>query len=216
MNKPRMLDCYCGGGGATKGYQRAGFYVVGVDIKSQPHYIGEEFYRADALEYIREHGHEFDVIHASPPCQRFCDGTPMNRRMGHPDLISATREALLATGKPYIIENVRHAPLRADIVICGCQVGLPRIRRIRHFETNQQLFVLLPPCQHEQFAITVTGHGTTSGNRKTLGRNVGVDEMRSEMGIDWMNRDELSQAIPPAYTQLIGSLLMEKLGYHNE
>ena len=202
---PRLLDLFCGAGGAAMGYHRAGFDVVGVDIKPQKHYPFE-FHQADALEYCAEHGREFDAIHASPPCQRFSVGTP--DRMRHPDLIDATRNALVAAGGPWVIENVRGAPIRADLRICGCQVGYPMLRRVRHFETMPPMLSLLPSCQHGGHAITVTGHGTTSGNRKTWGRNIGVVEMRAAMGIDWMNRDELSQAIPPAYTEFIGRALM--------
>lgn len=204
--KPRMLDLFCGGGGASVGYSMAGFDVTGVDISHQPHYPFK-FIRGDALTFNLD---GYDIIHASPPCQRFSVGTP--DRSKHPDLIDAIRQRLINQGVPYVIENVRHAPIRADIVICGCMVGLPRIKRRRHFEVNPRLFVLSSPCQHPGPVITVTGHGTTSGNRKTLGRNVPIKEMREVMGIDWMNRDELSEAIPPAYTKFIGDLMMAEMG----
>ena len=98
------LDLFCGAGGATRGYQLAGFYVVGVDIRQQPHYCGEEFYQSDAFEFVAAHGHEFDLIHASPPCQRYSQCTPREYREGHPDLIGAVRLALQKTGKPYIVK----------------------------------------------------------------------------------------------------------------
>ena len=99
--------------------------------------------------------------------------------------------------------------MRADIKICGCMVGLPQIRRVRYFETYPQIFVLMPTCGHDEHVITVTGHGTTTGNRVTHGRNIRVSEMREAMGINWMNRDELSQAIPPAYTEFIGKEILK-------
>jgi DNA (cytosine-5)-methyltransferase 1 len=209
----RLLDLFCGAGGCAVGYHRAGFEVVGVDLHPQKHYPFE-FHQADALEYLAEHGAEFDVIHASPPCQRFCVGTP--DRSIHPDLIGVTREALIKSGKPYVIENVPAAPLKISFMLCGSMFGLRStngtvIQRHRIFEAPW--FVgLTPTCNHESGnTITVTGHGTTSGNRATLGRNVPVAEMQSAMGIDWMNRDELSQAIPPAYTLWIGKRIMEAM-----
>jgi DNA (cytosine-5)-methyltransferase 1 len=204
----RLLDLFCGAGGAGMGYHRAGFEVVGVDIRPMPRYPFE-CHQADALEYLAEHGREFDAIHASPPCQRYSVGTP--DRSKHPDLIPQTRAALQKNGRPWVIENVLHAPMRGDIRLCGCMVGLPKIKRVRNFETSWRAFVILPPCHHDGPVITVTGHGTTSGNRETWGRNIRVWEMREAMGIDWMNRDELSLAIPPNYTEFIGRQLMQYL-----
>lgn len=208
MKRPLLLDLFCGAGGCSVGYQRAGFDAVGVDIEPQPHYPFD-FVQADALEYVAEHGDEYDAIHASPPCQRWSLGTPDPGR--HPDLIEPTRKLLKQLGKPYIIENVRHAPIEANLIICGCQVGLPMIRRVRHFETWPVLFGLLPPCHHAGPVITVTGNGTTSGNRRTWKRNISVHEMRAAMGIDWMPLRYLSQAIPPAYTEWIGRHLIEAM-----
>jgi DNA (cytosine-5)-methyltransferase 1 len=130
----KLLDTYCGAGGCAVGYHRAGFEVVGVDINPQPRFPFE-FHQGDAIEYIREHGHEFDVIHASPPCQRFSEATPMERRDKHPDLIAPTREAMQATGKPYVIENVENAraELANPVKLCGTMFGLP-IWRHRYFE----------------------------------------------------------------------------------
>lgn len=190
------------------GYHRAGFDVVGVDHEPQKNYPFE-FHQGDALEYCRNHGAQFDVIHASPPCQRWSMGTP--DRSKYRDMIDESRRALLLAEKPYVIENVRHAPLRADVVICGCMVGLPLIKRRRHFETKPRLFVLERPCHHPGPVITVTGHGTTSGNRETWGRNISLSEKRDAMDIHWMNRVELSQAIPPAYTEYIGRHLIQAL-----
>lgn len=105
MSRPRLLDLFCGAGGAAMGYHRAGFDVVGVDIKPQKHYPFE-FHQGDALEYVAAHGHEYDVIHASPPCQGYSEETPLEYRGNHPRMIGAVRDALQKIGKPYIIENV--------------------------------------------------------------------------------------------------------------
>lgn len=205
MTRPRLLDLFCGAGGAAMGYHRAGFEVVGVDVKPQPRYPFE-FYRADALEYPLE---GFNVIHASPPCQKFARGTP--DRSKHQDLIGETRKRLLETGKPWILENVPGAPIRADIIICGCQVGLPMIRRVRYFETYPRLFILMPTCWHNSSVITVTGTGCPSGTIKSFGRIVKTREMQAAMGIDWMSRKELSEAIPPAYTEFIGKQIIKAI-----
>ena len=187
------------------GYHRAGFEVVGVDIKHQKHYPFE-FHQADAMTYPLD---GFDVIHASPPCQFYSYGTPDKSK--HRGRLPEVREMLKRSGKPWVIENVPGAPIDGTTRICGCQVGLPLIKRVRFFELSFPFYSLMPPCSHPGPVITVTGHGTTTGNRKTWGRNIRVSEMREAMGIDWMNRDELSQAIPPAYTEWIGRQLMEHL-----
>src|SRR5690606_19595353 len=128
--KPTLLDLYCCAGGAGMGYHLAGFEVFGVDISDQPNYPFQ-MHTGDAIEYVKRHGHEFDAIHASPPCQGHSGPTKgtnaaRNAAQGrsHPDLIDATRQALDATGKPYVIENVMGAPLRRDLVLCGEMFGL--------------------------------------------------------------------------------------------
>ncbi len=204
-----LLDLYCGAGGASVGYKRAGFEIVGIDITPQKNYPFE-FIQADAFEYLNAIDlSRFDAIHASPPCQRYSYGTPQKSK--HPNLVGPTRELIEASGLPWVMENVPGSPLRSDIIICGCMVGLPLIRRRRLFETSWYEFFLLPTCQHLGPVITVTGHGTPSGNRKTWGRNISIEEKRNAMGIKWMNRNELSQAIPPNYTELIGISLMNHL-----
>lgn len=204
--KPLLLDLFCGAGGAAMGYYRAGFQVVGVDHKPQKHYPFE-FHQEDALRFLSTEGSFFDYVHASPPCQRYSFGTPNKGK--HPDLLPITRKYLEKNGKPWVIENVPGAPMRADFKICGCMVGLPKIRRLRLFELWVPVFILMPTCGHDEPVITLTGHGTTTGNRLTHGRNISVREMREAMQIDWMNRDELSQAIPPAYTEFIGRKILE-------
>lgn len=188
------------------GYSRAGFDVVGVDIRPQPRYPFQ-FVEADALTVALD---GFDAIHASPPCQRYSFATPHARRKNHPDLIAATRERLEASGIPWVMENVPGAPIRGDLAICGCQVGL-ELRRKRYFETSWRALVLMPPCEHNGPVVSVVGHGTPSWVRAQLGYNPTIKQYREAMGIDWMNRNELSEAIPPAYTQLVGSILLNQL-----
>lgn len=214
-SKPRLLDLFCKAGGCTKGYQRAGFYVVGVDIEPQPRYCGDEFVQADALEYVAEHGHEFDAIHASPPCQGYSD---LKYRTGkaYPMLIEDVRSLLLSIGKPYAIENVESAPLDG-IVLCGTMFGL-RVIRHRLFESS----MLIPqPVHVKRHPLVYTRDKRKSHYGKldqstafvqvTGGGNCSVAAAKSAMGIDWMTKDELNEAIPPAYTEYIGSYLMEGL-----
>jgi len=206
--RPRLLDLFCGAGGAAMGYHRAGFDVVGVDLEPQPHYPFE-FHQADALAFPLD---GFDAIHASPPCQAYSQAAlgPRNAGKVYPDLLAATREALEASGVPWVIENVPGAPMRPDFRICGCQVGL-ELRRVRWFETSWQAFDLVQPCYHPHPVVSVVGHGTPAWVRQRLGYNPTIADYRAAMGIDWMNRDELSLAIPPAYTEHIGPYLMAEL-----
>ncbi len=186
------------------GYHRAGFEVVGVDIKPQPHFPFK-FYQADALEFPLE---GYDAYHASPPCQLWARGHSPYRN-SYPDLISMVRGRLIQANHPWVIENVPNAPIRADIKICGCQVGLPHIRRVRHFETNWICPNTLNEMHnHSQKSISVTGTGTPTGTWKSWGRALKLLEFQQAMGIDWMNRKELSEAIPPAYTEYIGKYLL--------
>lgn len=197
------------------GYHRAGFDVVGVDIKAQKHYPFE-FHQADALEYLAEHGPEFDVIHASPPCQAFSALKSMWNSRKHPDLIAPTREALRACGKPYIIENVPGAPLIAPFMLCGTMfglgVGIAELRRHRLFEASFPVG-LQTPCAHRLFRQVIGvygGHGRDR-RRKANTQDFSTRQRREAMGIDWMTGTELSQAIPPAYTEWIGKQLMAAL-----
>jgi DNA (cytosine-5)-methyltransferase 1 len=203
--RPRLLDLFCGAGGAAVGYHRAGFDVVGVDIAPQPHFPFE-FHEADAMTYPLD---GFDVIHASPPCQ---DHTRQYVPEVHGTgwMLAATRDRLNTAGFPWVIENVPGAPMRADYVLCGCMFDLPYLKRERWFETSWHGFDMRSPCQHLEQSISVTGTGTPSGTWKHYG-SVSVARFREVMGIDWMNRRELSQAIPPAYTEYIGAQLLEAL-----
>ncbi len=207
----KLLDLFCCAGGAGEGYRRAGFDVTGVDIEPQPN-NPHRFIQADALEYLRAHGHEFDAIHASPPCQLYSMAAQTQRNRGkiYPDLLPPTRAALQAIGKPWVIENVPGAPMRPDFILCGCLFNL-KLRRARWFETSWNGLSLLPSCQHPFPVVSVVGHGTPSWVREKLGFNPTIKHYREAMGIDWMNRGELSQAIPPAYTEWIGRHLMNVL-----
>lgn len=195
------------------GYHRAGFTeIVGVDIKPQKNYPFT-FVQADAMTYPLD---GFDAIHASPPCQAYSVATPNDRRHLHPDLLAATRARLQASGLPWVIENVPGSPMRSDFVLCATQFGLPMVRH-RQFEMEPRPpHVLLPPCQHVAIPLQVTGHGTNSwirAKRKAAGlpKDQTIHEAREAMGINWMTRNELSQAIPPAYTEFIGRHLLTAL-----
>lgn len=205
------MDLFCCAGGAGEGYRRAGFDVTGVDIepqKNNPH----RFIQADALEYVSEHGREFDAIHASPPCQAYSMAAQTQRNLGkvYPDLLGPTRLALENLRIPWVIENVPGAPMRPDFKLCGCQFGL-ELRRQRWFETSWSGLSLLPDCHHPHPVVSVVGHGTPTWVRQKLGFNPTIKHYRAAMGIDWMNRGELSQAIPPAYTEYIAGFLMREL-----
>ena len=207
MTRPRLLDLFCGAGGAAMGYHRAGFDVTGVDIAPQPRYPFP-FVQADAMTYPLD---GFNAIHASPPCHDHVrtfvakDGTGW--------MLAATRERLSSIGTPWIIENVPGAPMRADYLLCGCMFGLSLLVRERWFETSWEAFEMRAPCYHPARPITVTGWGIPSGSY-WYGR-ISVSEYfrlgKQAMGIDWMTRAELNQAIPPAYTEYVGARLMEHL-----
>jgi DNA (cytosine-5)-methyltransferase 1 len=217
MRKPRALDLFCGAGGISAGYHLAGFEVTGVDIKPQPRYPFQ-FHQADALTFPLD---GFDFIHASPPCQAHTSLKVMHNALRHLDLIPQTRERLIATGKPYVIENVPGAPLIAPILLCGTMFGLgcdrAELRRHRLFECSFPL--LAPICQHGIDSV-IGVYGGHRRNRKRLnGNNAGsVDfsqhEAEESMGIDWMNTSELSQAIPPAYSQWLGRRVLDAYAFH--
>jgi DNA (cytosine-5)-methyltransferase 1 len=240
--RPRLLDLFCGAGGAAMGYHRAGFEVVGVDIKPQPRYPFE-FVQADALEFVyavaTEHGYEwgpdyFDAIHASPPCQAYSVLRRANPEAEYADLIAPTRELLEQMGLPWVIENVPGSPTRHLTVLCGSMFGLGarsgdgvktavewrQLRRHRNFETSFPM--MSPPCYHHGEALGVYGGGPVgrytfeNGAKKDrYGRRGGyqgtVGEKQEAMDIDWMTATELNQAIPPAYTEFIGTQLMAHL-----
>jgi len=216
VTRPLLLDLFCGAGGSAVGYHRAGFDVVGVDVASQPHYPFP-FVRADAMTYPLD---GFDAIHASPPCQAYSMANNIHGRSDHPQLIEPTRARLIASGVPYVIENVPGSPLIDPYVLCGLALGV-NVKRHRLFETP--IAMLVPECPYGHpgdwllvFGRTVLERGHTVGRAKGGGpsirrRHVGTDRGREAMGIDWMTRDELSQAIPPAYTEHIGAALLDHI-----
>lgn len=233
-DKPLCLDLFSGAGGCARGYQMAGFYVVGVDIKPQKRYVGDDFLVGDALEVLRRlidggsivgnrvyRLENFSLIHASPPCQGYSVTIHIHKnsskKKSHPKLIEPTRELLQTTGKPYVIENVPGAPLNGNLLLCGTMFGL-RVIRHRIFETYPQDIYAPSTCNH-------WGH-TMGNNAKVKNRGVvqsfelapfltisGHDYKLSDgqvaMSIDWMTRDELNESIPPAYTHYIGRQMLE-------
>jgi hypothetical protein len=209
--KPRLLDLFAGAGGAARGYMDAGFYVVGVDVRPMPRYCGDEFVQADALNPAEYVGWgPFDAIHASPPCQKFTAFAPLwENRKEYVDLLTPTRSLLEQTGLPWVIENVPGAPMRADAVLCGSMFNLG-VRRHRWFEFSWGEPLMTLSCDHSRETVCVVGHGGGSGKGTKVKRWRKAEGARA-MGIDWMNRNELSEAIPPAYTRLVGEQLVAHL-----
>lgn len=217
FSRPRLLDLFCGAGGCAAGYQAAGFYVVGVDINPQPSYCGDEFIQADALEFLAGYyepwfdgGEPFDAIHASPPCQRYIRSGNVDRDK-HPDLLPAVRTALIATGLPYVIENVPGAPMQPDVVLCGSMFDGLAVRRHRWFEVNWPVAPWTPPCDHSKPVTGVYGHPHGAGGAAPGMLPGDLATWSDAMGIDWMTAKEIALAIPPAYTELIGRQLVEHL-----
>ncbi len=216
MSKLLLLDLFSGAGGCARGYQLAGFYVVGVDLHPQPHYGGDAFYQDDALHVLDVllsggtwHGYRLpDIagIHASPPCQRYsiCQNF-LQQPQAYPDLLPVIRQRLMASGKPWVIENVPGAPMLSGVILCGSMFGLG-VKRHRYFEASFPLFAP-GPCRH---AGTVKGGAYISVFGKG-GRGFTKERGGQAMGIDWMTVDEMRQAIPPAYTEWVGRQLMEVL-----
>lgn len=208
--RPRLLDLFCGAGGASVGYHRAGFDVVGVDIRPQPRYPFT-FHRGDALEFVAVHGQDYDAVNAGPPCQDHSRLVSLTGTHGTGWLLSATREVLSRFGRPWVIENVPGAPMRPDFRLCGCMFGLPRLKRERWFETSWQGYELRSPCVHTERAITVAGHPGGSSTRSGPAGFGTTAQWKQAMGIDWMTSKELAQAIPPAYTEHIGHQILNHL-----
>lgn len=202
-----LLDLFCGAGGASVGYHRAGFEIVGVDLAGQPRYPFE-FHRGDALEFLHEHGHEFDVIHASPPCQAYTPLGALHPHKTYPDLITATRAALDIADRPYVIENVMAAPLikERSIILCGGMFGL-RTYRHRRFESRIPLTAPDHPKHVTRTATTRRRERWERGWHVSITGDVGTYVGPEAMGIDWMTGNELCQAVPPAYTEYLGRRL---------
>lgn len=218
--RPRLLDLYCWQGGAAMGYHEAGFEVVGVDIRHTDRYPFE-FHQGDALEFLAAHGHEFDVWHGSPPCHDHTSLAALSGTDGTGWLLAATRDAFrsLAGGRPWVIENVPGASMRPDLTLCGSMFGL-RTYRHRWFEFSDPMFP--PQLPHSRHRIPTDDHkrraGWDAGMHTTVTGDVtldiastALDIASTALGIDWMDVEGLPQAIPPAYTRVVGAHLLDQL-----
>jgi DNA (cytosine-5)-methyltransferase 1 len=218
----KLLDLFCCAGGAGVGYKNAGFDVVGVDIKPQPHYP-LPFIQCDVLKLHPDFTSLFDAVHASPPCQSYSDLAKRNRNAdAWPRLIEPVREMLVRSGLPYIIENVDGAPLHNPVVLCGTMFEGLRVLRHRLFEVN---FPVLTPRHGRHPRVHTldkrkSHYGKTNDMRDfvqvTGGGNCSIAAARDAMQIDWMTKGELNEAVPPAYTQFIGKQLFQYLVAHNQ
>ena len=215
----KLLDLYCGEGGAAVGYFRVGFTdITGVDICPMPHYPFK-FIQTNALEYLAEHGREYDVIHASPPCQGYSITQFMPGRS--PDKykkqVGELRDLLIMTGKPYVIENVAGAPLINPLMLCGTMFGL-RVFRHRYFECNPPIYFAPATCNHWGRAKTGKLASWNYGQNPFVtvaGHMFKKDVGAKAMGIDWMTKKGLAEAVPPDYTEYIGRIFLDWISIPN-
>jgi DNA (cytosine-5)-methyltransferase 1 len=201
----KLRDLYCGAGGAARGYELAGFTdIVGVDVEQQPNYP-YQFVCGDAIGYLLAHGHKFDAIHASPPCQFASHLTEKKYRKRHSNWIPATRAALRVIGKPWIIENVAGARnyLEAPIMLCGSMFGLD-VWRHRFFECEPRIAPPIVPCDHSGVPVVVSGSPRRNGDRT----EPSTERRREALETPWMRRIEMDDAIPPRYTKFLGEQLI--------
>jgi len=200
----RCLDLFCGAGGAALGLCRCGMDVTGVDIRNQPRYVTARFMMGDALAQDLT---RFDFVWASPPCQHHSrmSGCRDGLRESYQDLIGKVREMLTAWGGPWIIENVMGAPLRDPVMLCGAMFGLKTYRH-RFFESNIPLTA--PPHSPHTTPTSKAGHWKPGTFVSVAGHCAPIQMCRDAMGIDWMNREELAEAIPPAYSEHLGRQAM--------
>ncbi|MCY4515029.1 MAG: DNA cytosine methyltransferase [Candidatus Tectomicrobia bacterium] len=220
--RPILLDLFCCAGGAAEGYRRAGFDVVGVDIRWQFNYPFE-FVQADVMTLDPAWIATFDVVHASPPCQAYSDLAARTGN-GHawPDLVDPVRQLLRRTDRPYVIENVEGAPLQDYIVLCGTMFEGLRVLRHRLFESNVPL-TPPGPCKPHPLCHTLDKRKAHYGKTDDMvdfvsvngGGNCSVVAARDAMGIDWMSKPELNEAIPPAYTEHLGRQIAAYLEVSN-
>jgi DNA (cytosine-5)-methyltransferase 1 len=213
-DRPLLLDLFCGAGGAAVGYHRAGFDIIGVDI--DPAQLAQYPFpcvRADALD-LPFSLDAFDVIHASPPCQRYSNSTAgTGRRENHPDLVDPVRDML--AGRLYVIENVPGSPVRPDMTLCGSMFGL-QIQRHRVFELGGWWTMQHGCTGHDYDPVDVTGHA--GGHRQTLRPGYPLKyrdtaHARALMGMPWATSRGVTEAIPPAYTEHIGAQLLEVIDH---
>ena len=215
-----LIDLFCGAGGAAKGFSRAGFRIIGVDIEPQPNYPCE-FIQADALTFPLD---GCDAVAASPPCQAHTRVASLGRARNrgkypkHPDLIGPTRTLLEASGLPWVIENVVGAPLVDPIFLCGCMFPNLRVYRKRLFEANFE--IEQPPHGKHNDSTPSAGHGVSPKGYISVCGSGGVRGMKAKqitsywsyaMDIDWMVRAELAQAVPPPFTEWIGQRLQKEI-----
>ena len=203
----KLLDLFCGVGGASVGYARAGFEVTGVDLKHGKRYP-YTYIRADVLDVLQDYKfiQQFDVIHASPPCQTHSITQHLRNAQGKTtskiDLIPETRAALIDADKPYIIENVPGSPLINPIQLCGSSFGL-KVRRHRLFESNMPLEGFV--CNHKLQGRPIGVYGSLNDEIPKGGKTAAtIDEARDAMGMPWAIWTELVEAIPPAFTEYLG------------
>lgn len=215
----KVLDAYCRKGGSSAGYKRAGFHVTGVDVEDHSEgYAGDEFVQGDALEFILEHGHEFDLIHAGPPCQADCAlmaGTNADMVHGHVSLLAQTRDCLKRVGRPYVIEQpIGKAKMRRDVLLCGLHFGL-KVFRHRQFELGGWSMPNPAHPSHSGHRVAGWRHGTYyEGDMFAVygdgGGKGSVADWQRAMGIDWMtDKKDLAEAIPPAMTEFLGFGFLE-------
>lgn len=223
MRRPRLLDAYCGQGGTSMGYSRAGFDVFGVDIEPWPFYPFEQV-QGDAITFIREHGHEYDAIHASPPCQRFSliGNAKSYVREDYPDLIGPTIEALREVGKPWVLENVPRAPGAYGVLLCGSMFEGIRFARHRYFMGEGWPFPAMAPatCNHD---LLHPGHYYKNWGRDIApkwadaGRifldGLGLDWVPAPTGGGWLGRSQggVIEGVPPPFAEWIGRQLITTL-----
>lgn len=203
---PLALDLFCGAGGAAMGLHRAGFEIVGIDIRPQPNFPFK-FIQGDALDPPIQFT-DFDLIWASPPCQAYIRSGTVNKAKAL-KLIEPVREMLLASSVPWVIENVPGAPIRCDLMLCGSHFGLA-VRRHRHFEAAFSL-PPSPRCDHSKPCVGVYGnpHGKRGAWPSMLPS--AKETWAQAMGIDWMTPREMTQAIPPAYAEFIGRAALQQM-----
>ena len=207
---PKLLDLFCGGGGASYGYELAGWSVTGVDIVPQPKYRGQ-FIQADAFDYLRRHHNKYDVIHASPPCQAYSKASMQFRLKGkrYPDFIVLLREYFKQHNIPYVIENVPGSPLINPVILCGTMFGLQTYRH-RLFESN---WPIIQP-KHPQHIAPNARMGRKPKSHEFIqyvGHFSGVKIVQDMTGLHWLGQKELAQSIPPQYTKYIGHQLLINL-----
>lgn len=217
--KPRLLDLFCGAGGCSVGYARAGFEVIGVDIEPHKDYpyeliVGDAMQVAADVAYLNT----FDVVHGSPPCPRYSASRhATGRGDDHPDFVPPFRALMNAWGGTWVMENVEGAPMPAAVTICGWAMGLKHIRRHRLFESNLLLMSPGCACPHGD-TVSVFGHSGEDRRNSTralygsMRKHVPIAEVRELMGVPWMTqREDISDSIPPAYTEYVGAQLIDQL-----